>query len=715
MLVFSYRCLYNQFQKALQQSFGRKEGNPVKKRLLSILLTVALLLSLAPGALAAEYGEITGTFTYCPALGMVGVSDQEQTFTYSDANFTQSGYRYRKALAVSSMELTMAAFGSSSDAGYEGASQNLQALLEKCGFDGFAANEAYATRPTADSIGVGAAYKTIHDNGGAYTLVAVGLRGHNYYGEWGGNFRVDETGDHAGFVLCRDQVLDFLRAYLADAGITGRIKLWMVGYSRSAATANLVGAALDDGASLGDGVRLSRHDLYCYCFEPPMGTVAEDASDPIYGNIHNIVNDADVVPQVLPEQWNFTRYGVDHVVPYVSDADYTALRDAMLQEFQTFDLAGAYLIDSFRMVSLDLTRLGTGSALRETGETVTQREFYDRLIDAALQDMIPSRADYVANLQEDLIELTTTLFGFDGGSMGTAMTLFAAKVSENAETLLDSLTISGAIENGTLAKLLEQYLFESLNEAGVNGYDAQQVRRMAGSLAVTVTKFALKHPDLAATLMVNLMTILSAHFPELCLSWLRTLPEEYMANQQTYAYSGVYSDVAGEAWYALYTDYVTAGGLMYGVGGGLFEPDAPMTRAMFAAVLYRLEGDPAVTGSSPFTDLKEDWYRDAVTWAYQAGVVAGVSDTAFAPDELVTREQMIAMLYRYAARDGVLDASGTLAGYTDAGQVSDWALPAMRWAVSSGIMAGMTETTLAPQGSSTRAQAAAFLVRFCEM
>ena len=83
----------------------------MKKRWISLALCLALLLSLAPGALAADIGAdtVTGTFTYCPALGMVGVPDQEQTFTYSDANFTQSGYRYRKGLAVSSMELTMAA------------------------------------------------------------------------------------------------------------------------------------------------------------------------------------------------------------------------------------------------------------------------------------------------------------------------------------------------------------------------------------------------------------------------------------------------------------------------------------------------------------------------------------------------------------------------------------------------------------------------------
>lgn len=686
----------------------------MKKRWISLALCLALLLSLAPGALAADIGADTviGTFTYCPALGMVGVPDQEQTFTYSDANFTQSGYRYRKGLAVSSMELTMAAFSSSGDAGYEDASRNLQALLERCGFTGFAVNEGFCTRPTSDSIGVGAAYKTICDNGGTYTLVAVGIRGHNYSGEWGGNFRIDETGDHAGFVLCRDQVLDFLRAYLAEQGITGRIKLWMTGYSRSAATANLVGAALDGGAALGEDVRLSPHDLYCYCFEPPMGTAADNASDPIYGNIHNIVNEADVVPKAAPAGWGFARYGVDHVVPYVTDADYTALRDEMLKEFETFSVAGPYQIDNFRMVSLDLTKLGTGSALRETGEQVTQREFYDMLIDALLRDLAPTRADYVENLQDDLIELTTTLFGFDGGSMGAAMLLFAGKVSQNAETLLDTLTISGAIENGTMVKLLERYLFESLNEAGVNGYDAQQVREMAASLAGLVAKFAVKNPDLAATLMVNLMTILSAHFPELCLSWLRTLPEDYMASQQTYAYSGAYADVAADAWYAQYADYTTVGGLMNGVGGGCFAPEEPMTRAMFAAVLYRLEGEPAVTGGSPFTDLKADWYRNAVAWAYQTGVVEGMSETAFAPDERITREQMVTMLCRYAGcADG---AYPELEGYTDAGDVSGWALTAVRWAVATVVLQGMTETTIVPQGTSTRAQAAAFLTRFCE-
>lgn len=690
----------------------------MKRRMISVLLCLAMAASLLSGAaLAADAPDdvITGTFTYCPALGMVGAPDQEQTFTYSDGYFTRSGYTYRQDLAASSLELAMAAFSSSGGATYENASRNLEALLTKCGFTGFAVNEGFRTRPTDDSIGVGAAYKTIRDNGGDYTLVAVGVRGHNYGGEWGGNFRVGETGDHAGFVLCRDQVLAFLRGYLAEQGVTGRIKLWMAGYSRSAATVNLTAAALDAGASLGGQVRLSRHDLYCYCFEPPMGTTAADAKAPVYGNIHNVINENDLVPAVLPPRWGFTRYGVDHAVPAMgTDADYAALRNTMLQEFGTFGLAGPYLIDSFRMVRLDLTKLGTDGAVQRTDEKITQRAFYDQLIEAVLADMAATRADYVAVLQDDLIELTGTIFGYDNGSMGTALTLFAARISENADKLLGSLTLSGAMENGTLTRLLTQYLFESLNEAGVSDYDAQQVRDMAVSLAKLVTKFAVRHPDLAATLMVNLMTILSAHFPELCLSWMRTLPADYMTGKQPApSYDGLYVDVSGGAWYAADAAYVTFGNLMDGVGGGRFAPDAGMTRGMLATVLYRLEGEPDVSGlRCPFTDLKADWYRDAVTWAHRAGVVYGMSAAAFAPDAPVTREQMVAMLCRYAGCEQGDDPA--LTGYADAGSVSAWAQTAMRWAVDRSVLLGMPDGTLAPKQGGTRAQVAAVLQRFCE-
>ena len=141
-----------------------------------------------------------------------------------------------------------------------------------------------------------------------------------------------------------------------------------------------------------------------------------------------------------------------------------------------------------------------------------------------------------------------------------------------------------------------------------------------------------------------------------------------------------------------------------------------MTRAMFAQVLYALEGSPSVRGlSCPFTDAGGSWYTDAVIWAYHAGVVAGVSATQFAPNEALTREQMVTMLYGYAGRDEQLSGSdGALASYQDQASVSDWAAEAMSWALETGVIEGVTATTLQPQGTATRAQCAAMLMRFVE-
>ena len=132
--------------------------------------------------------------------------------------------------------------------------------------------------------------------------------------------------------------------------------------------------------------------------------------------------------------------------------------------------------------------------------------------------------------------------------------------------------------------------------------------------------------------------------------------------------------------------------------------------------LYALEGAPSVRGlSCPFTDAGGSWYTDAVIWAYNAGVVAGVSPTQFAPNEALTREQMVTMLYGYAGREQALSGpDGALAGYKDQARVSTWAREAMAWAVGTGVIAGTSATTLAPQKTGTRAEVATVLMRFCE-
>ena len=133
-------------------------------------------------------------------------------------------------------------------------------------------------------------------------------------------------------------------------------------------------------------------------------------------------------------------------------------------------------------------------------------------------------------------------------------------------------------------------------------------------------------------------------------------------------------------------------------------------------MLYRLEGSPETNLYDPFDDVvKGSWYQKAVAWAYQSGVVKGMSPTSFEPDSNISREQMVTMLYRYANRVAATKTSAPLSQFVDASSVSDWALPAMQWAVGVEVINGMSPTTLEPQGLTTRAQIARILQQFCEI
>ena len=185
--------------------------------------------------------------------------------------------------------------------------------------------------------------------------------------------------------------------------------------------------------------------------------------------------------------------------------------------------------------------------------------------------------------------------------------------------------------------------------------------------------------------------------------------------------SAGFTDVPGEDnWAHAGIDYCVASGLMSGVGGNLFAPKMTTTRAQIVQILYNLEGEPKVSGTTPFTDLTQNWYKDAVLWAYQTGVVSGTSATTFAPDLPVTREQIAVILMGYAEK--VLGVTRTwtpadLNTFPDAGSVSGWAKDALADAVALGLISGASnggQTYLEPQGSATREQVATILMEFCK-
>ena len=160
--------------------------------------------------------------------------------------------------------------------------------------------------------------------------------------------------------------------------------------------------------------------------------------------------------------------------------------------------------------------------------------------------------------------------------------------------------------------------------------------------------------------------------------------------------------------------YVYEKGMMNGTGETTFPPDSPLTRGMIVTVLYRLENEPAV-GESTFTDVDDGMYYAApIAWAAGNGIVNGFPDGTFGPEDSVTREQMSAILYRYAGYKGFDVAAADLSVCTDAGDIGSYAIEAMAWANAEGLITGVTDTALQPAGTGTRAQVATILMRFCE-
>ncbi len=173
-----------------------------------------------------------------------------------------------------------------------------------------------------------------------------------------------------------------------------------------------------------------------------------------------------------------------------------------------------------------------------------------------------------------------------------------------------------------------------------------------------------------------------------------------------------FSDVAVDAWYADAVAYVRDNGLMSGTSAATFEPDGAMTRAMLAATVYRAAGSPAVSGTDSFTDTADGaWYADAVLWAARQGIISGYGNGLFGPGDPVSREQIAAILWRYAGSPAA--EAGT--DFADEEDISNYAAQAVDWARANGVVDGVDGNRFLPQDNATRAQVAAILRNYRTM
>jgi hypothetical protein len=182
--------------------------------------------------------------------------------------------------------------------------------------------------------------------------------------------------------------------------------------------------------------------------------------------------------------------------------------------------------------------------------------------------------------------------------------------------------------------------------------------------------------------------------------------------------TAAFSDVAADDWFFESVNYAKENGLMSGVSSTEFAPEESVTRAMLVVVLHRLEGTPPPAKSSEFADVESgQWYTDGIAWAAEKGIVNGVEDDKFAPDAKITREQIAAIMHRYAVYKGYdvsVGESTNILSYDDFDKISEYAIAPVQWAVGSGLVKGKTASTLNPEDNATRAEIAVILHRFIE-
>ncbi len=259
--------------------------------------------------------------------------DNDRTITgvqYKDIYFKNSSFNYNHALARISLGLAMTGFNRPKGNYYSkqpvaltdqekklSKAGNAVELLENCGFNvsSMRVNSGYLSKPGANTIGDLMAVKDIGDD---TKLIAIVVRGGGYESEWAGNFNVYNPGsgtEHVGFEMAFDQVREDFHDYLAENNITGKVKIWITGYSRGAAVANLTAAYLNELSQIIGSIQFSNSDVYAYTFETPQNTKSTHVSDAFHRNIFNIINPIDLVPKVAFSKWGYSRYGTTYYLP----------------------------------------------------------------------------------------------------------------------------------------------------------------------------------------------------------------------------------------------------------------------------------------------------------------------------------------------------------------------------------------------------------------
>ena len=495
------------------------------KKIAKILIAISILLNIYV-PVYAETDIVSGTFSSSSERLI-----ESAEFVYDETEFVNDSYTYSHSIAKTSLRLAMSAFADT-DSGYSKQYQNAYEFMKTMGYDSVLWNDEYTKKPTTDSIGVIAGNKKVTNNSESYTILAIAIRGGNYESEWGGNFNLGKEDLHQGFKIARDATLEFIKKYVKDNTITGNIKIWLTGYSRGAAVANLVGAYLDTNPGLfGKAVNFIPENLYTYCFGTP-GCARNLSADKLYNNIFSIVNRNDFVPMIAMEEWGYGRYGKTYYLPSSeTNEEYSVLEKNMLASYNK------YVTDDYKITAdskkfaeyeyvLTISLLSLGISFRETdtGYYANMGEF----LNATAYEMayvFESPEKYADYGQKELMYYGDVVIGQN--RLTEFIDIFRDEVIKRATPLNIVNTISNsesATVNTVMEKIARDSVLATFEKMGLDPQD--------GTAEVLVSFFInMLGENKLATLIGNSDILGEGHYPELCLAWLEVTDETHLTNK----------------------------------------------------------------------------------------------------------------------------------------------------------------------------------------
>ena len=517
------------------------------KVLAAILVIIITAVSFSNATLYAAKSESYAvdkySFTYVPEGRPVGMPEFTGDIYFSQSYFEHSSYEYDSHLATASMCLAISSFqeyGQKDDEWYVNQPKYIQRTLETIGFNSFTTNDDYRQTARFDSIGLAAAKKEYSN----YTLIAVAPRSGGYYSEWANNMHLGDGNQsdfmHEGWYNAANKMIDFIVDYVTDNQVTGRVKLWMTGFSRGGAVANIAAGLLDSKLNKGEKVfnnaSLTREDIYAYTFETPQGANVKSKTvapprDAIYSNIFNIINPNDVITKVAMSEYGFTRFGVDKfITTRFYDPDhfnenrrcFKALHDIVNQtdevvysadRFETYGLKAEDFLKMLTIVPaiIDIFQGDFGN-LKDNTKVNYDSNIATTLFLEELTSNIGSRNNYADKYQKPIEELMLLIMDEKAGKMPSTPEL-AAKL------LLISVVSNSLLGNFNCVKDYTK---------NVAGSHANAISNCISALVGPLTSTYWERPNELISIFIHIGDILQNHYSDVTLAHVQAQDSYYV-------------------------------------------------------------------------------------------------------------------------------------------------------------------------------------------